>query len=147
MFLLLPFSPVSVLKDPLPCSRQKLPTTLGAGDANQSKSPFSIHPTGMFEAQKFERLRPSQSVSLTCHACKSPKEYAPSLFLGQLQTEFREPLLHLLLEMVNVLPILETHHEIVSEAYEIRLAPTLRFNLLFKPQIENKMEVEVTQHG
>jgi hypothetical protein len=49
--------------------------------------------------------------------------------------------------MVNVLSILETHHEIVSEAYEIRLAPTLRFDLLFKPQIENKMEIKVTQHG
>ena len=147
MFLLLPFSPVSVLKDPLPCSRQELPTTLGAGDANQSKAPFSIHPTDMFEAQKFERLRSPQSVSLTCHARESPKEYAPSLFLGQLQTEFREPLPHLLLEMVHVLSILETHHEIVSEAYEIRLAPALWFDFLCKPQIENKMEVEVTQHG
>ena len=33
-------------------------------------------------------------------------------FLGQLQTEFREPLPHLLLEMVDVLSILETHHEV-----------------------------------
>src|SRR5215469_9411871 len=114
MFLLLPFSPVSVLKDPLPCSRQELPTTLGAGDTNESKAPFSIHPTDMFEAQKFESLRSPQSVSLTCHARESPKEYAPSLFLGQLQTEFREPLPHLLLEMVHVLSILETHHEVSS---------------------------------
>src|SRR5215472_10049232 len=114
MFLLLPFSPVSVLKDPFPCSRQELPTTLGAGDANQSKSPFSIHPTDMFEAQKFESFRSSQSVPPTCYVCESPKEYAPSLFLGQLQTEFREPLPHLLLEMVHILSILETHHEVSS---------------------------------
>ena len=112
MLLLLPFSPVSVLEDPLPCSRQELPTTLGAGDANQGKSPFSIHPTDMFESQKLEGLRSSQSVPQTGHACESSKEYAPSFLLGQLQTEFREPLPHLLLEMVNVLSILETHHEI-----------------------------------
>src|SRR5215472_1573060 len=147
MFLLLPFSPVSVLKDPFPCSRQELPTTLGAGDANQSKSPFSIHPTDMFEAQKLEGLRSPQSVPPTCYVCESPKEYAPSLFLGQLQTEFREPLPHLLLEMVHVLSILETHHEVVSETHEVRFASTLRFDLLLKPQVENKVEVEVTQHG
>jgi hypothetical protein len=71
----------------------------------------------MFEAQKVERLRPSQSVSQICHRCESPKEYAPSLLLGQLQTEFREPFPHLLLEMVHILSELETHHEIISETH------------------------------
>jgi hypothetical protein len=71
----------------------------------------------MFEAQKFERLRPSQSVPQTCHACESSKEYAPSFLLGQLQTEFREPLPHSLLEMVRILSELETHHEIISETH------------------------------
>jgi hypothetical protein len=47
MLLLLPSSPVSVLKDPLPCAGQEFPTTLGAGDTNQSKSPFSVYPTDM----------------------------------------------------------------------------------------------------
>src|SRR6516225_9009167 len=96
MFLLLPSSPVSVLQDPLPCPGQKLPTTLDAGDANQCKSPCSIHPTDVLEAQKLEGLRPPQSMSQTCDGCESSKEYAPSLLLGQLQTEFREPLPHFL---------------------------------------------------
>ena len=39
VLLLFPSSPVSVMKDPLPCPSQKFPTTLDAGDANQSKSP------------------------------------------------------------------------------------------------------------
>jgi hypothetical protein len=112
VLLLFPSSPVSVMKDPLPCPSQKFPTTLDAGDTNQSKSPRSIRPTDMFEAQKLEGLRPSQSVPQTGHACESPKEYAPSLFLGQLQTEFREPLPHFLLEMVHILSELETHHEV-----------------------------------
>src|SRR5262245_6732835 len=100
----------------------------------------------MFEAQKLERLRPSQSMSQTCYGCESPKEYAPSLLLGQLQTVFREPLPHFLLEMVHFLSILETHHEIIRESHEVRLASTLRFDLLLKPEIENKVEVEVAQH-
>ena len=51
--------------------------------------------------------------------CESPKEYAPSLLLGQLQTEFREPLPHLLLEMVHVLSGLnrENHVSTKSKPY------------------------------
>jgi hypothetical protein len=85
-------------------------------------------------------------VSQTGHACKSPKEYAPSFLLGQLQTEFRKPLPHFLLEVVHLFSELETHHEIISETQQIRLAPTLRFDLLLKPQIENEVEVKVAQH-
>ena len=134
------------MKDPLPCPGQELPATLDAGDTNQSKSPRPIYPTDMFEAQKLEGFWPPQSVPQACHACESPKEYAPSFLLGQLQTEFREPLPHLLLEVIRILSELETHHEIISETQQLRLAPTLRFDLLLKPQIENKVEVKVAQH-
>ncbi len=71
----------------------------------------------MFEAQKFKGLWSPQSVPQTCHACKSSKEYAPSFLLGQLQTEFREPLPHSLLEMVRILSELEAHHEVISETH------------------------------
>src|ERR1051326_1665138 len=87
MCLLLPSSPVSVMKNPFPGPGQELPTTLRARDTNQSKSPHSIGPTDMLEAQKLKGFRPSQSVPQTCHAREPPKEDAPSLFLGQLQTE------------------------------------------------------------
>src|SRR3974377_1782733 len=50
LFLLLPSSPVSIMKDPLPCPGQELPTTPNAGNTNQSKSPCSIYPTDMLEA-------------------------------------------------------------------------------------------------
>jgi hypothetical protein len=83
MLLLLPSSPVSVLKDPLPCAYQELPTTLDAGDAKQGEAPRSIHPTNMFEAQKLESLRSSLSIALPCKGREAPKEYAPSLLLGQ----------------------------------------------------------------
>jgi hypothetical protein len=147
MFLLLPSFPVSVMKDPLPCPGQELPTTLNAGDTNQSKSPRSVHPTDMLEAQKLEGFRSPQSVPQTGHACESPKEYAPSFLLGQLQSEFREPLPHFLLELGRILSELETHHEVISETQQIRLASTFRSDLLLKPKIENKVKVKVTQHG
>jgi hypothetical protein len=78
----------------------------------KSKSPRSIYPTDMLEAQKLEGLRPSLSVPQTSHACESAKEYAPSLLLGQLQPEFREPLPRPLLELFCILSELETHHKI-----------------------------------
>ena len=146
MLLLLPSPPVSVLKNPFPCPSQELPTTLGAGYANQRESPFSVHPTDVFEAQKFESLRSSQSVSPTGYVGKSPKEYAPSLFLGQLQPEFREPLPHSLLELVHILPELKTHYKVISKTHQIRLATTLRFDFLLKPQIKNKVKIKVAQH-
>jgi hypothetical protein len=101
----------------------------------------------MLEAQKLEGFGPSQSVPQTGYACESPKEYAPSLFLGQLQPEFREPFPHFLLEVVHVLPELEGHHKIISKTQQMRFAPALRFDLLFKPQVENKVEIKVAQNG
>ena len=112
VLLLLPPSPVPVMKDPFSCASQELPATLNARDTNQSKSPRSINPTDMLEAQKLEGLRPPQSVPQTSHICESPKEYAPSLLLGQLQSEFREPFPHSLLELVHILSELKTHYKV-----------------------------------
>jgi hypothetical protein len=140
MLLLLPSSPVSVMKDPLPCAGQELPATLYARDTNQSKSPCSILPTDMLETQKLEGLRSSQSVPQTSYFCESPKEYAPSLFLGQLQPEFRKPFPYSLLEMIRILSELEAHHKVISKTHQIRLTPTLRFDLLLKPQCREQSE-------
>jgi hypothetical protein len=59
------------------------------------------------------------------HACESPKEYAPSFLLGQLQPEFREPLPHVLLEVVRILSELETHYEVISENATDTLRPDI----------------------
>jgi hypothetical protein len=36
---------------------------------------------------------------------------------------------------------------IISKTHQMRLAPTLRFDLLLKPQIENKVKIKVAQQG
>jgi hypothetical protein len=51
------------------------------------------------------------------------------------------------LEAIHVLPELESRHEIISKTHQIRLTPTSRFDLLLKPQVEQKVKVDVTQHG
>ena len=101
----------------------------------------------MLEAQKLECLRSSLSVPLPRDGREAPEEDAPSLFLGQLQPKFREPLLHFRLEAVHVLSELESRHEIISKTHQIRLTPTSRFDLLLKPQIEQEVKIDVTQHG
>src|SRR6266404_5317120 len=100
----------------------------------------------MFESQKLEGLRSSLPVTLPCNGSEASEEYAPSLFLGQLQPEVGKPLPHFCLEAVHVLSILESRHEIISETHQIRLTPTKRFDLLLKPQVEQKVKIDVTQH-
>ena len=117
MLLLLPAPPVATMHDPFPCAREELPATLGAGNANQSESPGPIHPTDMLEAQKLESLRSSLSIAQPCDGREAPKEYAPSLLLGQLQSELRKSLPHFRLEAIHVLSVLKTHHEVVSEPH------------------------------
>src|SRR6516225_2495452 len=101
----------------------------------------------MFEAQKLESLWPSLPVSLPCKGCEASEEHAPSLFLGQLQSEFSKPPPYLRLEAVHVLSVLESRKKIISKTHQIRLTPTSRLDLLLKPQVEQKVKVDVTQHG
>ena len=53
----------------------------------------------------------------------------------------------LLESLARIIPELESHHKIISKTHQVRLAPTLRFDFLLKPQIENEVEIKVTQHG
>jgi hypothetical protein len=147
MLLLLPSPPVSVVKDPFPRASQKLPATLDARYTNQSESPCSIDPADMFEAKKLESFWSPISVAQTRNACKAPKENASCFLLSQFQPEFREPLPHFRLELVRVFPELKTHHKIISETHQIRLAPTVWPDFLLKPQIENEVKIKVAQHG
>src|ERR1700731_3653277 len=100
----------------------------------------------MFETQKLKCLRPPHPTLLPCNGCKTPEEYAPSLFLGQLQPEYGEPFPDRPVEMVRLLFELECRHEIISETHQIRLTSTGWFDLLLKPQVEHKVKIDVAQH-
>jgi hypothetical protein len=101
----------------------------------------------MFEAQKLESLRSSLSIAQPCDGREPPEENAPSLFLGQFQPKLCKPFPHLRLEAVHVLSVLESRHEVISETHQIRLTSTGWFDFLLEPQVEQKVKVDVTQHG
>src|ERR1700756_5682324 len=147
MLLLLPSSPVAVVKNPFARTGQKLPAAPDTRYTNQSKSPRSIYPTDVFEAEKLERFRSPASVAQTCNGCETSEENAPCLLLSQLQSKFCEPFPHLLLELVRVLPKLKSHHKVISKTRQIRLASAVRLDFLLKPQIENEMQIKVAQQG
>src|SRR6266849_984935 len=48
--LLFASPPMPMREQPLAGASEKLPATLGAGDADESKAPAPIHPTDMLEA-------------------------------------------------------------------------------------------------
>ena len=99
----------------------------------------------MLEAEELKRLRPL-SMLAPGGGGKTSKEQQPSLVLGQLQIELREPLPQLALEVLRVVLELEAPHEIISKTHQVRLASTLRFEFLLKPQIERKVQIQITEH-
>jgi len=140
--LLVASSPVHMLIQPLLGARKKLATTLHAGKSNHSEPSATIDTTDMFEAKKLESLRPP-TVPRSTLGGEPAKEQQPSLFLGKLQVEFCEALAELGLKDFRVRQILETHHEVIDEAHQIRFASTLSSKFPFEPQIEGVVQVDV----
>ncbi len=49
------------------------------------------------------------------------------------------------MELFCIAPVLEIHHEVISESRQICLSLTCRPDLLFEPKIKNKMQVDIGQ--
>jgi len=77
---------------------------------------------------------------------KTPKEQHPSLVLGQLQIEPRKAFPQLALKALRVIGKLKASHKIISESHQVRLATTPWFEFLLKPQVERKVQINVTEH-
>jgi hypothetical protein len=141
--LLFTFLPMPMLEQPLACSSEKFSAALGAGYSDHGKSSCPIHPTDMLETQKFKCLRPL-SVLAPCSGSKATEEKQPSFVFGQLQVESRKALPQVLLEILRVFQKLEASHKIICESHQVRLALALRFEFLFKPQVEREVQIEIT---
>src|ERR1700739_4961447 len=74
---------------------------------------------------------------------KSPEAHDPRLFFCQLQAEFSEAILQVQLELFGIAPVLEIRHEIISESCQVRLSLAARLDLLFEPEIKNKVQVDI----
>ena len=46
-----------------------------------------------------------------------------------------------MLEPLRILLELEAPHKVIGKMHQIRLAPALRFEFLFEPQIERKVQI------
>jgi len=49
------------------------------------------------------------------------------------------------LELFRIASVLEIHHEVIGESRQICLSLTRRPDLLFEPEIENEMQVDIGQ--
>ena len=96
----------------------------------------------MFEAKKLESFR-LPAVPRAALSGEPAKEQQPSLFLGGLQVEFSEALAELIPKGFRVRQVLETHHEVIDETHEIRLASALPSKFPFEPQVEGVVQVDV----
>jgi hypothetical protein len=67
-------------------------------------------------------------------------------WLRQLQIEFRKTFPQLLLELLHIIPELKAPHEVISETHQVCLATTLCFEFLLEPQVERKVQVDITEH-
>ncbi len=64
---------------------------------------------------------------------KSPEAHDPRLFFCQLQSEFSESILQVLLELFGIAPVLEIRHEIICKSRQVRLSLTGRLDLFLEP--------------
>ncbi len=99
----------------------------------------------MREAKKLERLRLAETPLFPLLGSEPPKPDQPGLLGVQLQRELRESLAKISPEPISVLPILETHHEIVSEARDDHAAARVPLPPLVSPQVEDVVQVDVRQ--
>src|SRR5713101_6382270 len=142
--LLVPSLPVPMPREPLLGARQKLATALLAREANHRGRAAAVRSAYMREAQKVERVW-SLAVCRLSLGGEASKEQQPRLIVGQLQVEPREPLPQISVEVFRVPLVLETHHKIVREPSQIRLAPKPPPHFLLEPQVEHKVQVHVGQ--
>src|SRR5437763_11986353 len=92
------------------------------------------------EAEKPERLRLAESTGLAIAGGEPPELDQPCLLGVQLQAELREPVAQVSPEPLRVLPVLESHHEVVSPAHDDDVAVRVPTPPLVSPEVEDVVE-------
>ena len=94
------------------------PHPLRVGDPLELETSRPGFPACVREAKKAKRLRLAKTPRLPSLG-GVPSELDQARLLGvQLQVELREPFAKVCLEPLGVIPILESHHGVVSEAHD-----------------------------
>ena len=95
------------------------------------------------EAEKLERLRLADTTRLAIPGGMPPELDQPRLLGIQLQTELREPVTKVSPEPVSVLPMLKSHHEVISEPHDHNVTVRVPSPPLVSPEIEDVVQVDV----
>src|SRR6516225_9173014 len=139
MLLLFPASPMPMFCQPLMGLRKELSAALQARKTDHGEASVPGFATHVLEAKKLKSLWPFRAPIPVRGCSKAPEGEQPGFVLGQFQIESSEPFSQSPLIAVRIFAVLE-------ESHEVSLAPSLRFDLLRKPQIERKVQVQITEH-
>src|SRR6185503_8178047 len=140
--LLSPPGPVHVPNQPLVGAMEELAAALDTRQPDHGEASAAIGPRDVLEAEELESIW-LLTVLRASLGGKPAKEQQPSFLLGQFQVKSCEALAQLLFKVFGVCQILEGHHEVIDEAYEVRLALALRLELPLEPQVQRKMQIDV----
>src|SRR5215469_11475025 len=146
MLLLFPASPMPMFCQPLMGLRKELSAALQARETDHGEASVPGFATHVLEAKKLKSLWPFRAPVPLRGCRKAPEGEQPGFVLGQFQIESSEPFSQLSLIAVRIFAVLEASHKVIGEPHQVRLAASLRFDLLRKPQIERKVQVQITEH-
>ena len=121
------------------------PRPLRVGNPLELKTPRPALPADMREAQKPQRLRLAETPLLTLLGGEPPKPDQSRLLGVQLQAELREPVAKIRPEPLGVVPMLESHHEVVSKTRDDDVTARVPAPPLVSPQVEDVVQVDVRQ--
>ena len=99
----------------------------------------------MREAQELERLRLAETPLLPLLGGEPPELDQARLLGIQLQAELREPVAKVRPEPLSVIPMLETHHEVVGETHDDHFTARVPSPPLVSPQVKDVVQVDVRQ--
>src|SRR6478752_5300106 len=115
------------------------------GDAPEPETSVPGLPTQVGKAQKVERLRFPEPVLLPVLRRETAELDQTGLVRMQLQIELREPCMKLAQEPSRIIEVLEPDHEVVGEPGDDHVAPGVPIPPVPDPQVENVMEVHVSE--
>src|SRR5687767_11387565 len=98
----------------------------------------------MDEPQERERLRLlSDRTSIPLRKATKPDQLGLARFQGK--RKFAQPLAQDPLHPLGVFSVLEAHYKVIDIPYQVRLASKARFDDPLEPQVQNLMQIQITE--
>ena len=99
---------------------------------------FLVFAHDVREAEELERLRLAEATRPAIAGGEPPELDQPRLLGVQFQAELREPVAQVSPEPLRVIPVLESHHEVVSPAHDDHVTVRVPSPPLVSPEVEGR---------